>query len=101
MLTILPICSHLQTSRLKAVLLPVGGAIIGGAIGGPIGFYAGMKIGAVAAFGGSAVGFISGRFLKKKQDTQVSLELDTLANDPVRTAQNSTDVSDSADKKRD
>ncbi len=82
-------------------MLPIGGALIGGALGGPVGIYAGMKVGAVAAFGGSAVGFLSGRFLKNKQNNQVQLELDSLSNDPIQRTEQQNDSSNSVENKDD
>ncbi|XP_071791917.1 syntaxin-17-like [Asterias amurensis] len=68
----------IKASTLKAALFPVSGAIIGGCLGGPVGLYAGMKVGTVAALGGGALGYASGRFLKKKKDRQASLELEEM-----------------------
>ncbi|XP_038049189.1 syntaxin-17-like [Patiria miniata] len=76
----------IKASTIKAAVLPVGGAIIGGCLGGPIGLYAGLKIGTVAALGGSALGFVGGRFLKKRKDRQASLELQEMDRTRVRRA---------------
>ena len=82
-------------------MLPIGGAIIGGALGGPVGLYAGMKVGAVAAFGGGAVGFLSGKLLKNRQNKQVQMELDTLTNDNLErtTPENNDNATDTVVRK--
>lgn len=61
-------------------MLPIGGAIIGGICGGPVGFLAGMKVGAAAAIGGGAIGFFSGRAIKKRQDKKIQMEMSVLTN---------------------
>ncbi|XP_022111877.1 syntaxin-17-like [Acanthaster planci] len=78
----------IKASTIKAAVLPVGGAIIGGCLGGPVGLYAGLKVGTVAAIGGSALGFVSGRLLKKRRDKQASVELEEMdrAQQPRRRA---------------
>jgi syntaxin 17 len=53
-------------------MYPVTGALIGTCIGGPVGFLAGLKIGGLAALGGSLLGFASGRGLKKWQESVVN-----------------------------
>lgn len=42
--------------QFKLLLLPVAGAVIGGAIAGPVGLVAGLKAGKMAAVGGSLLG---------------------------------------------
>ena len=37
-------------------MLPIAGALIGGALGGPVGLVAGIKLGGLAAVGGGIVG---------------------------------------------
>ena len=68
----------MQASTLKTAALPVGGAIIGVCLGGPVGLYAGLKVGTVAALGGSALGFVGGRFLKKKKEKEASMEMEEM-----------------------
>lgn len=58
-----------KAARLKTALYPVAGAFIGTCIGGPIGLLAGLKIGGLAAIGGSLLGFAGGSGLKKMQET--------------------------------
>lgn len=69
----------IKASRIKSVAYPVAGMLIGGALGGPVGLVAGLKIGAAACLGGSVLGFTSGRFIKKKQDTNVKVIESNLA----------------------
>jgi len=38
------------------MLIPVAGAVIGGAIAGPVGLFAGMKVGKIAAVSGGLLG---------------------------------------------
>ena len=45
-----------QASKLKSALFPVAGAIVGGALGGPVGLAAGIKLGGLAAVGGGLAG---------------------------------------------
>lgn len=59
-----------KAARLKATLYPLTGALLGTCIGGPIGLLAGLKIGAVAAVGGTVLGFTSGRVVKQWQQKQ-------------------------------
>ncbi|XP_030830595.1 syntaxin-17 [Strongylocentrotus purpuratus] len=70
----------LKASTYKAAMLPIGGAILGGICGGPVGFVAGMKVGAAAAIGGGAIGFLSGRAIKKRQDKKIQMEMSVLTN---------------------
>lgn len=61
-----------KAARFKTTLYPLTGALIGTCIGGPIGLLAGLKIGGLAALGGTALGFASGRGLKRWQESAVS-----------------------------
>ncbi|XP_046643546.1 syntaxin-17-like [Daphnia pulicaria] len=61
-----------KAAKFKATMYPVTGALIGTCIGGPVGFLAGLKIGGLAALGGSLLGFASGRGLKKWQESVVN-----------------------------
>jgi syntaxin 17 len=48
--------SHIsRAARYKASVYPIAGAVIGGCLGGPVGFIAGMKLGGLAAL---SCGFI-------------------------------------------
>lgn len=70
----------LKASTYKSAMLPIGGALIGGIVGGPVGIIAGLKVGAAAALGGGAIGFFSGRALKKRQDKKLHMEMSVLTN---------------------
>ena len=59
-----------KAARYKAALYPITGALLGTCIGGPVGLLAGLKIGAVAALGGTVLGFTSGSVVKKWQEKQ-------------------------------
>lgn len=54
-------------SRYKAVTYPLAGAIIGTCVGGPIGLFAGLKIGGLTALGCGILGFTGGSILKRQQ----------------------------------
>lgn len=59
---------HLKkASLLKAASFPIAGAIIGGAILGPIGALVGLKVCMVGLASGSALGYTAGRRIKKRQ----------------------------------
>lgn len=59
---------HLKkASLLKAASFPIAGAIIGGAILGPIGALVGLKVCVVGFASGSALGYTAGRRIKNKQ----------------------------------
>ena len=64
-------------------MLPIGGALLGGVVGGPVGLVAGLKVGAAAAIGGSAIGFFSGRALKKRNEQKLQMEMSVLVNGSV------------------
>lgn len=46
------------------MFLPVAGALLGGAIGGPIGLVAGIKLGGLAAMGGGLAGRLTSLILR-------------------------------------
>nr|CAB3266673.1 syntaxin-17-like [Phallusia mammillata] len=68
-----------KANILKAALFPILGAVVGGAVAGPIGFVAGAKVGSVtgglamAGVTGSVVGYQGGKLLKKRQQEQIEL----------------------------
>ncbi|KAI9564399.1 hypothetical protein GHT06_008138 [Daphnia sinensis] len=61
-----------KAAKFKTTLYPLTGALIGTCIGGPIGLLAGLKIGGLAALGGTVLGFASGRGLKRWQESAVN-----------------------------
>eukprot|EP00795_Rhopilema_esculentum_P013249 gene13249-4079_t len=74
-----------QASKLKAAMVPLAGAVVGGLIGGPIGLIAGFKVAgvAVATVGGGVVGFQGGKMLKNKRNEKVEMELEKLSDRSV------------------
>ncbi|XP_033210971.1 syntaxin-17 isoform X2 [Belonocnema kinseyi] len=54
-----------KASKYKAMTYPLAGALIGTCFAGPIGFFAGLKIGGLSAIGGGILGYTGGAFLKK------------------------------------
>jgi len=46
----------MQASKMKFALFPLTGALLGGAVGGPIGLVAGAKLGGLAALSGGVIG---------------------------------------------
>lgn len=65
--------SHLaKAAKFKGALYPITGALIGTCIGGPVGLLAGLKIGGLAALGGTILGFAGGKGLKKLQENAIN-----------------------------
>ncbi|GAB6020569.1 hypothetical protein CHUAL_003249 [Chamberlinius hualienensis] len=64
-----------KARKYKTAIIPVAGAIVGGCIGGPVGMFAGLKVGAAAVALGGLIGFTSGRLFKKKIDRGVAIEM--------------------------
>ncbi|XP_071942735.1 syntaxin-17-like isoform X2 [Antedon mediterranea] len=65
----------LKATRFKTAILPLSGAIVGGLVGGPIGLYAGAKIGLLATGGGALVGYAGGRVLKTNINKANDIEM--------------------------
>ncbi|CAB4061756.1 STX17 [Lepeophtheirus salmonis] len=61
-----PRSSHLSSTA----IYPVAGALLGTCLGGPVGFLAGIKIGGLAAIGGSVFGYSTGIVIKEQVDRQ-------------------------------
>ncbi|XP_077299739.1 syntaxin 17 [Arctopsyche grandis] len=62
-----------RAERFKTAWYPIAGAVIGGCVAGPIGLVTGLKIGGLALISGTALGFTSGKFLKKKKESNSAL----------------------------
>lgn len=60
-------------AKSKRVLYPLTGALIGTCIAGPVGLLAGIKIGGLAAIGGTILGFAGGKALKNKEEETETL----------------------------
>ncbi|XP_045419097.1 syntaxin-17 isoform X1 [Lemur catta] len=57
-----------KAAKYKLAALPVAGALIGGAVGGPIGLLAGFKVaGIAAALGGGVLGFTGGKLIQRRK----------------------------------
>jgi len=53
---------------------PMAGAVLGTCLGGPVGFLAGVKIGGLAAVGGSIFGYSTGSIIKEHAQRQEFIE---------------------------
>ncbi len=51
--------------KYKAFGTAASGALIGTVVGGPVGFFAGAKIGAVVGIGSGAIGYLAAKYFKK------------------------------------
>lgn len=57
-----------KAAKYKLAMLPVAGALLGGAVGGPIGLLAGFKVaGIAAALGGGVLGFTGGKLIQRRK----------------------------------
>lgn len=68
-----------KASKLKAAVYPIVGAAVGGLVGGPVGLAVGLKAGAAIAVGGGVLGFVGGKYMKKKQDESTDIQLENLS----------------------
>uniref|UniRef100_UPI00358E1845 syntaxin-17-like isoform X2 n=1 Tax=Myxine glutinosa TaxID=7769 RepID=UPI00358E1845 len=69
-----------KAMRGAAVVLPVAGAVLGGAVAGPLGLLAGLKVGGlIAAFGGGLLGFTGGHVIQKHRQRRADQELQKLS----------------------
>lgn len=68
-----------HASKLKAAAYPIVGAAVGGLVGGPVGLAVGLKAGAAIAVGGGVLGFVGGKYMKKKQDDSTDIQLENLS----------------------
>ncbi|XP_028983930.1 syntaxin-17 isoform X1 [Betta splendens] len=67
----------------KLALMPIAGALLGGAIAGPLGLLAGFKAaGVAAALGGGALGFAGGNLVQKHRKAQVDQQMKQLTAPP-------------------
>lgn len=73
----------------KLAVLPVAGALLGCALGGPLGLLAGFKAaGVAAALGGSALGFAGGNLVQKHRKARVDLQMKQLTAPPPKPESN-------------
>lgn len=90
--------THLGTAaKLKSAMFPVAGALLGGAIGGPVGLVAGVKLGGIAAVTGGLAGFTGGHILKIHRNKSTDLELQKLGSRSSQTLPNVVNLSKSDD----
>ena len=69
-----------QANKYKAAIVPVAEAVLGGLIAGPIGMFTGFKLaGAATAICGGVAGYQGGKYIKKRHDKNVELELTHLS----------------------
>ena len=61
--------------------LPLAGAMMGLCLGGPVGVLAGVKLGGVAAVGGSILGYTGGSVIKEQKDMRKHID-DHYKNEP-------------------
>jgi len=73
-----------QANKLKAAMIPVAGACIGGLLGGPIGLIAGFKMaGVAAAVGGGFIGYQGGKMIRRKRDEAIDSEISNLSEENI------------------
>ncbi|XP_052235108.1 syntaxin-17-like [Dreissena polymorpha] len=68
-----------KASKYKAAMIPIIGAAIGTAVAGPLGLLVGLKIGGLATVAGGTMGYIGGRFVKKRRQEVTDIELSQLS----------------------
>ncbi|CAI9739633.1 syntaxin-17-like isoform X1 [Octopus vulgaris] len=69
-----------KSAKIKTAMIPLAGAIVGGIVGGPIGFVACAKLGGVAAaMGGGLIGFVGGKILKRRRQSVAEMEMNNLS----------------------
>lgn len=59
-----------RAAQLQAALLPVTGALLGMALGGPVGMIVGAKMALGCAVGGSLLGFTGGKALQRRKSSR-------------------------------
>lgn len=59
---------------MKTAAYPVTGAVLGGLLGGPLGFLAGAKVGGLAAIGCGLAGYTGGKLIKKYNEDGVEID---------------------------
>ncbi|XP_059613463.1 syntaxin-17 [Phlebotomus argentipes] len=76
---------NLRTAlKYKKAMYPVCGALLGTCIGGPIGFFAGLKAGGLAAVGCGILGFTGGEILKRKEQEGVEVAPEATESDKTK-----------------
>ncbi|XP_077383901.1 syntaxin-17 [Festucalex cinctus] len=67
----------------KLAILPLAGALLGGALAGPLGLLIGLKTAGAAAVGGSALGFAGGSLVKNHRKGLLALQMKQLTAPPA------------------
>ncbi|XP_077431123.1 syntaxin-17 isoform X1 [Vanacampus margaritifer] len=67
----------------KLAILPLAGALLGGALAGPLGLLIGLKTASAAAVGGSALGFAGGSLVKNHRKSLLSMQMKQLTAPPA------------------
>lgn len=69
-----------KASKFKTAVFPIAGAVIGTVVAGPVGLFAGAKIGAALGLGiGGTAGFFGGKYLKNRQNKVTEVEMRNLS----------------------
>ena len=80
--TTIIIIAFLQMAKIKSVMLPVGGAILGGVVGGvmggPVGLLAGAKVGTLVAVAGGTAGAVGGGLIGYKRGQSIKEKVEEL-----------------------
>lgn len=75
-----------QALKYQKTMYPICGALIGTCIGGPVGFFVGLKAGGLAAIGCGLLGFTGGAALKHHEDKEQLPHGQAGVNDEARDA---------------
>ncbi|XP_061675199.1 syntaxin-17 isoform X2 [Syngnathoides biaculeatus] len=67
----------------KMAILPLAGALLGGALAGPLGLLIGLKTAGAAAVGGGALGFAGGSLVKHHRKNLLALQMKQLTAPPA------------------
>lgn len=69
-----------KASKYKTAIFPIAGAVIGTVVAGPVGLFAGAKIGGALGLGiGGTAGFFGGKYLKNRQNKVTEVEMKNLS----------------------
>lgn len=69
-----------KASKYKTAIFPIAGAVIGTVVAGPVGLFAGAKIGGALGLGiGGTAGFFGGKYLKNRQNKITEVEMKNLS----------------------
>lgn len=69
-----------KASKYKTAIFPIAGAVIGTVVAGPVGLFAGAKIGGALGLGiGGTAGFFGGKYLKNRQNKVTEVEMRNLS----------------------